>query len=113
MERAGQSRANCTRPPALSNVALLAVIDNEADTDVMNHLDSCAFCSERADSFAELQHFLRVQLYRLFCPSSDYLIDYQQGLLRGEQRSAIAQHLATCPHCSREVALVEQMVGLP
>ena len=112
MERARQSGASCSHPPALSNVALLAVIDNEADTDVINHLDSCAFCSERAASFAELQQFLRAQLYRLFCPSSDLLIDYQQGLLRGEQRSAIAQHLSTCPHCAREVALVEQMVEL-
>jgi anti-sigma factor RsiW len=43
-------------------------------------------------------------LYRLDCPPSAELGEYQLGLLARSQAAAIAAHLAECPHCRAEVA---------
>jgi anti-sigma factor RsiW len=97
-----QAAEGCSLPPALDDLALIAAIDGEAGADVMAHLRDCPYCAERARAFAELQGLLRKRLYRMFCPSSDDLAAYQQGMLDGGQRAVIANHLKECPHCARE-----------
>jgi hypothetical protein len=109
MEDHKQAADGCSTPPALDDLALIAAIDGEAGVDVMDHLRDCQYCAERARGFAELQGLLRKQLFRMFCPSSDELAAFQQGVLEGGQRAAIANHLAECPHCARELKLLERI----
>lgn len=49
-------------------------------------------------------------LYRGFCPDTTDLGEYHLGLLVGDRRIAIVQHLATCPHCQREMAQLDQFL---
>ena len=111
MHPAGTPPMSCDEPPALSDLQLIAAIDGEAPPEVVRHLRSCPHCAERADALAQTQQHLRAQLYRAFCPSSQRLVEYRHGALGYEQRAAIATHVANCPHCTRELALVEQAVG--
>jgi hypothetical protein len=100
-------------PPALDDVVLIAAVDGEAGTDITAHLRACQHCAERARDFAELQGLLRKQFYRMFCPTSDNLAALQQGLLNGERRAALLEHLAACPHCTRELHMLAQATNEP
>jgi anti-sigma factor RsiW len=104
-----QAADGCRLPPALDDLALIAAIDSEARADVMAHLRDCPYCADRAHAFAELQGLLRKQFYRMFCPTSDDLAAYQQGMLDSGQRTIIGDHLKECPHCSRELKLLVQI----
>jgi hypothetical protein len=99
----------CNWPVALDDLALIAAIDGEAGPDVMAHLRDCPSCSERAQVFEDMQGLLRKQLFRMFCPTSEELATYQQGLLKGGQQAFITEHLKECPHCTREYNLLEQI----
>ena len=106
-----QAAEGCSWPVALDDLALIAAIDGEAGPDVMAHLRDCPYCSERAHVFADMQGLLRKQLFRMFCPTSEELAAYQQGLLNGDQQVRISEHLKECPHCTRELNLLEQLAG--
>lgn len=93
--------------PELGDAQLLAYLDGEADSEVVEHMEQCAQCRERAKQMALLQGRLTSRLYRLACPSSIDLGEYHLGLLGQEQTGAVALHLAECPHCSREVAQLQ------
>jgi hypothetical protein len=99
----------CNWPVALDDLALIAAIDGEAGPDVMAHLRDCPSCSERAQVFEDMQGLLRKQLFRMFCPTSEELATYQQGMLKGGQQAFITEHLKECPHCTREYNLLEQL----
>ena len=51
-----------------------------------------------------IEQALTAQLYRITCPSSEELGEYHLHMLPAEQTTAVAQHLRTCPHCTRELA---------
>src|SRR3954452_18000505 len=104
-----QAAEGCRWPVALDDLALIAAIDGEAGLDVMAHLRDCPYCSERAHVFADMQGLLRKQLFRMFCPTSEELTAYQQGLLNGDHQARISEHLKECPHCTREFNLLEQL----
>jgi anti-sigma factor RsiW len=100
---------NCVAPPGLSSTAVVAAADGEIDEQTRAHLQECPHCAARVRQMRQLQSRLRRQLYRLFCPTTDLLVDYCQGLLDPYQRTLIAHHLATCPCCAGEVALMESI----
>jgi hypothetical protein len=50
-------------------------------------------------------------MYRIDCPAPQELGEYQLGMLPAEQAGAVAQHLAECPHCTREVAQLEDYLA--
>lgn len=107
-----ESRARiCADPPALGGNALMAAADGEADEATLAHLRACPHCAARVARLRALQQELLRRLYRLHCPSSDLLVDYCQGLLDPFQRTAVAHHLALCPHCAAELALLERGGG--
>jgi len=106
-----QAAQGCSWPLALDDLALIAAIDGEAGSDVIAHLRDCPYCSERAHVFENMQGLLRKQLFRMFCPTSEELAAYQQGLLKGGQRAPITEHLKECPHCTREFNLLEQLAA--
>jgi hypothetical protein len=111
MEDHAQAANGCELPPELDDLALIAAIDGEAEEQVLTHLRACPSCAARAHRFAELQGLLRKQLFRLFCPASETLVAFQQGLLPGDQRASILAHIDECPHCFREVQLLRQLLA--
>ncbi len=94
---------NCVSPPELSDDQLLRFIDGEQSADVVEHLDRCPHCREKNHMLVQLQNQLTAHLYRFSCPTSIELGDYVLRLLPGDQTRMIADHLADCPHCQKEV----------
>jgi hypothetical protein len=103
----------CISPPALEDRQLLAYLDGEASEEIASHIEACGDCRERAQALAQQQNALQAWLFRLSCPPSEELGDYQLGLLPSERRAFIAQHLHECPHCSREIALLRDFLREP
>jgi hypothetical protein len=55
----------------------------------------------------EFEDKLSTLLYRVDCPSTTDLGDYQLGMISSEQAKLIRKHLEICPHCRREVNQLE------
>lgn len=106
-----QDRSDCTHPPALDDLDLIAAFDDELSLDVRTHLQECPACTRRANDLAMIQRSLQQRFYRMFCPSSTDLLCFQQRMLNPERYIAIAEHLRDCPHCTGELHLIEQAAG--
>lgn len=101
----------CTSPPELADRELLTFIDDQANHRVATHLERCSHCRDRARRLANLQGRLTAILYRFSCPPSLELGKYYLGLLAPTGAVAITQHLANCPHCTRETAQLESFMA--
>jgi anti-sigma factor RsiW len=97
---------DCSCPPGISGNALIAAVDGEAGPETLAHLGVCPQCAARVERVRSLQRRLRYKLYRCQCPSTQVLIDYCQGLLEPQQAAFASHHIAVCPHCAAEVALL-------
>jgi hypothetical protein len=93
----------CVAPPQLNDSQLLAYIDGDAADSVTAHLAGCPACRERARQLGRLMGRMTVMLYRLDCPTSIDLGEYQLGLLPEVNSGIIAAHLTECPHCRAEI----------
>ena len=111
MEDRKQDADGCYLPPALDDLALIAAIDGEASSEVMAHLRTCVSCAARAQHFATLQGLLRERFFRMFCPTTDELVAFYNGIPAGEQHDTIAAHILDCPHCHRELHLLKQITS--
>jgi len=101
----------CISQPQLDDRELLAYLDGAAGRQVQTHLASCPYCRERAQQLARLHARLGALLYRAACPSPLELGEYHLGILPSERALALDQHLAECPHCSRELQQLEGYVA--
>jgi anti-sigma factor ChrR (cupin superfamily) len=97
----------CATPPQPDDTRLLSFLDGEIDLTVQAHIEQCPYCRQRATQLAALQGRLLAGLYRAVCPTPDELGDYDLGLLPADQALAVTQHLAECPHCTREIAQLQ------
>lgn len=66
---------------------------------------------ERLSQLRQQQQQLRQLLYRIECPSTMFIGEYQAGLLSAESRNQFEQHLTVCPHCSRELAAIRRFMA--
>jgi hypothetical protein len=103
-----QHCSECTLPPALDDLDLIAALDDATDGNVRAHLQACPSCAKRANDLAMLQQTLQQRFYRMFCPSSEDLLVFQQRMINPDRYITIANHLRDCPHCTRELNLLEQ-----
>jgi hypothetical protein len=62
---------------------------------------------------AQRQNQVAKLLFRIECPSPDELRDYQFQLLSPSRADEVALHLAICPHCTREVAMLGEFLAEP
>src|SRR5512143_2560935 len=63
-------------------------------------------------TMADFEDRLRARLYRANCPSSLELGEYHLNLVSPSRKLVIAQHLRTFPHCTREVAQLEDFLRI-
>lgn len=101
----------CIDPPPLDTAQLLAFLDGDADPSIAAHLRRCDYCRGQATRLAKLQQGLTAKLYRVSCPTSSELGEYQLGRLGAKRSAMISQHLAECPHCARELAQLVTFLG--
>jgi len=110
---------NCILPPELDDDVLLAylgghlVSDGDDASRVAAHLRQCTHCREKARRLARVQDDMTAQMYRITCPAPTELGEYHLGMLPLDQAKAVAEHLAECPHCRREITqLIEYLAEL-
>lgn len=58
-----------------------------------------------------LEDKLTAALYRTTCPESSELGDYHLEMVPRERARYIKQHLAECPHCTRELVQLESYLA--
>jgi anti-sigma factor RsiW len=102
---------DCVLPPKPADDELLAYLDGEADPGVTAHLERCPYCRKRAEGLARQQARLLRQLYRVACPSPHELGEYHIGHLSSTRAAEVAQHLTSCPHCTRELAQLDAFLA--
>ena len=93
----------CSQPPPLRDDALSDALDGIAAPEVLAHLAGCAACAERLDAARAVEERLTGTLYRWDCPPPDRLAEYASTRLPPGTASALAEHLAVCALCSREL----------
>lgn len=96
----------CGRLIKLSDGHLLAYLAGDAAGSIMAHVATCNECQQRAATLAATEQHLATSLYRLACPSSLALGEYQLGLLSAAETRAIAAHIRQCPHCATEMGML-------
>lgn len=101
----------CISLPPLEETELLTYLDDEADPHVVDHVERCSHCHERAENLARLQNRLTAQLFRVTCPLPEELGEYHFELLPNERSAGVAQHLEHCPHCRQELAQLESFLA--
>jgi hypothetical protein len=56
----------------------------------------------------EFEDKLSALLYRVDCPSTTDLGEYQLGMFSSERTNQIQKHLENCPHCRQELSQLEE-----
>jgi hypothetical protein len=99
--------------PHLDDAQLLAYLDGEAGGDAAGHLEACARCRARAARLHRMEGRLAAAAYRRSCPTPQELGEYQLGLVERRLAAGITHHLEEdrCPHCAREIALLQSFLG--
>lgn len=97
----------CKLTVQLRDSDLLAYLKGATPPAINQHIAECPECQERVEALAAPPSRLTQALYRITCPSSLQLGEYQLGLLPEPAAQAVTQHLCTCPHCTQELALLK------
>jgi hypothetical protein len=100
----------CIAPTAISEEQLLAYVDGEGDEETIAHIQSCAHCAQRVQSYATDQALLRLVFHHIECPDAQILAEYHAGLLSTDQQTAVEDHLKICVACSREIADLDRFL---
>jgi hypothetical protein len=101
---------DCSSPPPLTDEALSLVLDGFGNVETEWHLALCPACAARLTDIQQWEASLRRQLRRSQCPSPQHLGDYHAGMLEADDSEAVHQHVAGCPHCQHELALLEEFL---
>nr|BBH92458.1 hypothetical protein KTA_06570 [Thermogemmatispora argillosa] len=102
----------CRQRGAISDEEMLAYLaGEEVRPAVLEHLATCPTCATRVESYRRLELTLLQSLYRWDCPPAQVLGEYYLGLLNKEVAVAVRFHLATCQHCTGELAVLSHFLA--
>lgn len=113
MEECRKEPAGRVCPRSIDDLALISVIDGDADANIIAHIRSCSHCGSRMRELIALHCVLSKRLYRALCPSSDELVIYQQGWIEYRRSSTISEHVKVCPHCAADLRLLSEASDIP
>jgi anti-sigma factor RsiW len=94
----------CINPNEIQEGDLLDYVEGRAGPQVRAHVNRCPFCAAEAEGMARIDGLLTAALYRVPCPETEVLVQYQAGLLPAGAGRQIKRHVDQCPHCAGEVA---------
>jgi hypothetical protein len=97
--------------PEIDNVQLLAYIDGETDPEITTQIEQSEVLLARVLQLRQEKERLTAVFYRFDCPDSDELGDYYLENLSSQQAKQIAEHVSECPHCTRELAYFQEVLG--
>lgn len=88
----------------LTEDQISSILDDEADPELLELVARSPENAARLEQARQMEHKLRVSLYRCNCPTSQQLNDYHMQLIDSGETQDIAHHLNTCVVCRREIA---------
>jgi len=94
----------CVAPHEIQDGDLMAFLDSEASTLVVDHLNRCPACQADTGDLAALAGEMGAALFRVACPPVDDLLAYQANLLGLGEQAQIRLHVQGCAHCQLELA---------
>ncbi len=94
---------NCIAPDEIREGDLMAYVEGDASMRVKDHVARCPACTAEVQALTRANRSLLVNLYRVSCPATETLTQYQTNLLQPDEKRQIADHLKTCPHCMAEL----------
>ncbi len=100
-------------PASITDAELIAYIEGETDAQLAERIEQSAALSQRVRQLRQEINWLTANSFRRTCPDADELGDFHLGLLPANRVRAIEQHVARCPHCSRELAHYQDFLGDP
>jgi len=95
----------------LTDEILLAYLDGEAQADIVDQIENSPRYLKRLKELAQIHNQLLERLYRLMCPDSTELGEYQLNLLSNKEAHAIKRHVNECPHCAKELLDLGRFLG--
>ena len=96
----------CIAPEKIESGDLMAYVEGTAETAVVHHILHCTHCQEEVAALRKADLLLAHQLYREDCPEAMVLLEYEVGFLAEAEKTAVAAHLAICPHCTQELSML-------
>ena len=99
----------CSTPPPLTDEELSAILDGEIDETVQLHLSKCPGCTARLAEMGQMDGLFS-SLRRIECPLPQQIADFHWGFLDAELASIVEQHLAHCPRCQDELAVLKDFL---
>jgi hypothetical protein len=99
--------------PHFADEILLAYIEGEVDIETAMKIERSPADKKRAKHLAGLQNKLIKRLYRMECPSSESLGEYELGILDRGRMVAVAKHLLICPVCRSELSQLREFLRNP
>lgn len=101
----------CISPPSLDETTLLMYLDDEASRQIVEHIEKCPHCRQRAERLARMENHLRANLFRVTCPTSVELGEYHLGMLTHDRTAVVEKHLDVCSHCRQELQQLEDYMA--
>jgi hypothetical protein len=90
---------------------LWLMLDGVPDGPAEAHLRQCPTCTARAARLAVWDRSMTRKLARMDCPPAQRLADLHAGFLTPDEQAAVEQHLASCPRCQEEVAMMKAFIA--
>src|SRR5437868_9448400 len=97
----------CIEPGLVAPEDLVAYASGEEDARTAAHVAACPACAVEVAGYRGAARALRARLFRVDCPPTQSLGELSLGLLDAQEALAVRAHLALCPHCSDELAVLD------
>jgi hypothetical protein len=99
--------------PHFADEVLLAYLDGEADIETVMKIEQSPADMKRVKQLAGIHNKLIKRFYRMECPSSESLGEYQLGILGRAGMIDVAKHLRICPVCRMELNQLREFLRNP
>jgi hypothetical protein len=97
--------------PQISDASLLKYLDGEANSAEAQTIDASEEMLQRSQQLASEQKMWQSALYRVQCPSSITLGEFNLQLLSHAEKRTVEAHVDTCPLCTGELAEMKSFMG--
>lgn len=100
----------CINPGQVNEEDYLAAINNEAPAQFTAHVAQCEYCQVELAQYRSFDRQMHQQFAfisspaRALCHEPQQIGEYIIGMLKPVEQAKLEQHLASCQHCTAEIA---------
>ncbi|NJN66138.1 MAG: zf-HC2 domain-containing protein [Chloroflexaceae bacterium] len=113
LEETEQGAQDMPIPCHLDEDRLLDYVLGDPSDDLRAAVEQSPACLQEAHRLRHELALLQRMFYRSTCPDAETLIAYQEGRLAGTEQLRLRKHLAFCPLCQEELAMLAAADAAP